>query len=256
MIFVAAGTKDGRELADFLQSHGFAVTASAVTEYGGELLKKNPALAVNNKPLDTAGLIAYLREINATAIIDATHPYAKNASQNAIAAGKALALPYMRYERPAAAVTYENVCCVADYAAAAAKCAAMPWQNIFLTTGSNNLKIFADALPNKRLIARVLPSAKIIAECLALGLTPADIIAMQGPFSQKLNEEMFRCVNADVIITKNSGALGGTDTKTAAAAALNLPVVMIERPQIDYPAVASSNEEVLKFLTAVVQRQE
>ena len=256
MIFVAAGTKDGRELANFLQARGFAVTASAVTEYGSDLLRQNPAIAVNDRPLDSAALIAYLREINATAVIDATHPYAQNASKNAITACQTLALPYIRYERPVVAVNGKNVCRVADYTAAAEKCASMPWQNIFLTTGSNTLKIFADALPNKRLIARVLPSAKIIADCLALGLTPADIIAMQGPFSQKLNEEMFRHVKADVIITKNSGALGGTDTKTAAAAALDLPVVMIERPQIDYPALATDNEQVLKFLTNTFARQE
>ena len=40
MIFVAAGTQDGRELAGFLLENGQKVTASVVSRYGEELLSR------------------------------------------------------------------------------------------------------------------------------------------------------------------------------------------------------------------------
>ena len=98
------------------------------------------------------------------------------------------------------------------------------------------------------LTARVLPSAEVLAECARLGLSPKQIVAMQGPFSRKLNEELFRQYEAEVIVTKNGGQIGGADTKFAAAEALGLPVVLIERPAIEYAAVAGTFAEVLEFV--------
>ena len=71
---------------------------------------------------------------------------------------------------------------------------------------------------------------------------------MQGPFTTELNAETFKHCRADVIITKNSGKVGGADTKLAAAKILNLPVVMIDRPKIFYPNIAKTFDEVLNFI--------
>ena len=49
-------------------------------------------------------------------------------------------------------------------------------------------------------------------------------------------------------MTKNSGQVGGTDTKLAAAKELGLPVVRIDRPQLAYPHLAHTYGEVLSFL--------
>ncbi|MBR6267087.1 MAG: precorrin-6A/cobalt-precorrin-6A reductase, partial [Selenomonadaceae bacterium] len=84
--------------------------------------------------------------------------------------------------------------------------------------------------------------------CEKLGFTPKQIIAMQGPFSQTLNEAMFKQYDAQVIVTKNSGTIGGADTKFAAAEALGLPIVLIDRPKVTYGQVARSFEDVLAFI--------
>ena len=98
------------------------------------------------------------------------------------------------------------------------------------------------------LVSRVLPTAEVIALCEGLGLSPKQIVAMQGPFSQALNREMFRQYRADVIVTKNSGAIGGTDTKIAAAVELGLPVVVIDRPVLAYDRLVHCYEDVLSFV--------
>jgi precorrin-6A/cobalt-precorrin-6A reductase len=131
----------------------------------------------------------------------------------------------------------------------AAEVAASLGRKIFLTTGSRNLDKFvhSPALQDCELTARVLPTAEVIALCEDLGFDAGHIVALQGPFSMKLNAELFRKYEAEVIITKNSGTIGGTDTKFAAAAALNLPIVLIDRPKLNYPCITHDYAEVLAF---------
>ena len=94
------------------------------------------------------------------------------------------------------------------------------------------------------MIARVLPTAEVIGLCEDLGLAPDQIVALQGPFSAALNRELFLRYEAEVIITKNSGTLGGTDTKVQAAAELGLPLIVIDRPPLAYDCLCSTFEEV------------
>ena len=86
MIFIAAGTQDGRELAGFILEHGYEVTASVVSEYGEELLNRYKGIKVNNKAMDEAGFVEYFRQNKVECFVDASHPYAANISTNAMRA--------------------------------------------------------------------------------------------------------------------------------------------------------------------------
>ena len=248
-IFLLAGTEDGRKLAEFLTSRGFEVTASVVSEYGRKILESCDGVKINDKPLDKEKLTAIVLSGIFDFLVDASHPYAENVSVNAISACEFAKIPYLRYEREEVEVLYDKVYKVFDYEEAAVKAAELG-KNIFLTTGSRNLKKFveSEALKNCSLTVRILPTAEVLSECEKLGLTPKQIVAMQGPFSTELNVELFKHANTEVIVTKNSGKIGGADTKISAAEILNLPVVVIERPKIFYPHVAKTFEEVLKFI--------
>ena len=248
-IFLIAGTADGRKLAEFLLAHGFKVTASVVSDYGRKLLENCAEIKINDKPLDENELEKILRAENFDVLVDASHPYAKNISENAIAAAHAVKIPYIRYERAEISLDYEKIFPVDSYEAAAIKAAELG-KNIFLTTGSRNLKIFVEspALKDCNLIVRVLPTAEVLTQCESLGLTPKQIFAMQGTFSTELNAEIFKHAGAQVIVTKNSGKIGGADTKIAAAKILNLPVIIINRPKIFYPNLAKTFDEILSML--------
>ena len=246
-IFLIAGTQDGRELAELLLNRGFDVTASVVSDYGRKLLSTCAEIKINDKPLDEDELEKILREEKFNFLVDASHPYAKNISANAISAAQAAQVVYIRYERAAIDFAYEKIFPVDSYEAAAVKAAEFG-KNIYLTTGSRNLKIFVDLLKDCNLTVRILPTAEVLSQCETLGLSPKQIVAMQGPFSTALNVELFKHAGAEVIVTKNSGQIGGADTKLAAAEILNLPVVMINRPKIPYPNLAESFDEVLKFI--------
>ncbi len=248
MIFVAAGTQDGRELAGALLQAGYEVTASVVSSYGEKLLKQYPRLIINDKPLDEEALEDYIRQHGVRLFVDASHPYAANVSENAMRACRAANIPYIRYERASVPVDYDKAYPVESYEEAASTAARLG-ATVFLTTGSRNLKAFvlSDALKGHTIIARILPTAGVLKECEELGLTPKQIVALQGPFSEELNIALYRQYGADVVVTKNSGEIGGTDTKITAAKKLGLPVVMIDRPKLDYDVIAYRFEEVLNF---------
>lgn len=246
-IFLMAGTEDGRKLAEFLLSKGVEVTASVVSEYGKKLLEQYAGISINDKKLDAADLAEILTVGKFAALVDASHPYAVGATQNALDACARVNLPYIRFERATGLTAGVAAYHVESYEAAALKAAELG-KNIFLTIGSRNLKIFVDLLKNCNITARVLPSAEVLAQCENLGLTPKQIIAVQGPFSTELNVEMFRHAQAEVIVTKDSGQIGGADTKIAAAQLLNLPVVVVDRPKIFYPNLAETFDEVFNLL--------
>ena len=250
MILLMAGTGDARLLLHRLKATGLAVGVSVTTEYG-EALLDGEAERVNREKLDANGLQRLLAAWQITMVVDATHPYAAEASKNALAATQAAGIPYYRYERASvcldeASPLLHTVASVDEAALVAGKLG----ETIFLTTGSKNLPDFVHhpALQGKRLIARVLPETNVVSQCRALGLSPRDIVAMQGPFSEALNRELFLAYDAQVVVTKESGTVGGCDAKLAAARSLSLPVVMIERPQIAYVRATHDMEKLLKWI--------
>jgi len=249
MILVLAGTKDGRDLIALLDSAGYKVMASVFSEYGRQLIQLDHVL-IHTGPLDADGLVTLITSHDIRIVVDASHPYAVNVSQNAMQACQTTGIHYLRYERPIASLpVYEGLHVVHDYEAAI-QVAASLGKVVFLTTGSRHLKLFKEAtsLANHRLIARVLPEPSVLQECLDLGFLPKDIVAVQGPFSHDLNIALFKEYQTEVIITKNSGQVGGSDTKMTAAMALGLPLVVIDRPVIQYNQIVYTIDDVIKFV--------
>lgn len=249
MILVLAGTKDGRDLIGLLDSSGYKVMASVFSEYGRQLIQLDHVL-IHVGPLDATGLVNLITINNISIVIDASHPYAVNVSQNAMLACQTTGRHYLRYERPTVPMpVYDGLHVVFNYDQAI-QAAASLGKVIFLTTGSRHLKLFKDAtcLQDHCLIARVLPDPSVLQECLDLGFMPKDIVAVQGPFSHDLNIALFKEFKAEVIVTKNSGQVGGSDTKITAAMALGLPLVVIDRPIVKYTKIVYVIDDVIEFI--------
>ncbi|MBP2627078.1 MAG: precorrin-6x reductase [Firmicutes bacterium] len=252
MILVLAGTKDGRDLIALLAQAGYQVMASAFSHYGGELIQLEN-VRVHTGPLDENGFVRLITLNKIEMMVDASHPYAINVSQNGMLACEKTGIGYIRYERPTAAIpVFEGLYVVNDYQQAIEKAASLG-KNIFLTTGSRHLKLFkaAACLKHHRIIARVLPEPSVLTECIDLGFSPKDIVAIQGPFSHELNMALFKEYQAEVIVTKNSGQVGGSDTKITAAMALGIPLVVIDRPTIGYKKIVYGIEDVIQFIKEV-----
>ncbi|HUW64224.1 MAG TPA: precorrin-6A reductase [Spirochaetia bacterium] len=244
MILVLAGTSEGRVLARTLAGQGRPVTACTATGYGGELLSGS-GCNVRTGPLDEDSLRDLIRTQGVTVLLDATHPYAREISALAGKVAGECGIPFLRYSRPAFALPdHPLVHQVPDFMAAA-RLAPRLGRVIFLATGSKTLDLFVPAARETgcRVVARVLPGDRIMERCLWLGLTPGDIVAMQGPFSKEMNIALLRHFRAEVMVTKEDGAPGGLGEKLAACLDLRCPLVVVRRPGDD-PAGETDLEAV------------
>jgi precorrin-3B C17-methyltransferase len=71
---------------------------------------------------------------------------------------------------------------------------------------------------------------------------------MQGPFLKEFDEVLWKNWQIDCVVTKESGEVGGFLAKAEAAYLLGIPLIVVERPQIDYPIVAYDFETIIEQL--------
>lgn len=241
---VFAGTTEGRELVEFLTAQPVSVTACVATAYGQTLLPEAENLTVSARPLTVAEIGQMLGRENFDLVIDATHPYAASITSSIAAACQETGTGYLRLLRDGSPQAREGV--YVSNAAEAAEFLKQTQGNILLTTGSKELKTFA-SLPDfaQRVYARVLPLEDSLKACREAGLPVAHILAMQGPFSQELNEGMLHALSAQWLVTKDGGSAGGFAEKAAAAQRTGARLVVIGRPP---EKTGHSLEEVLALL--------
>ena len=244
---VFAGTTEGRLLCEWLSGRGIGARAYAATEYGGELLGDLPGIEVRTGRLDERAMESELA--GAGIVVDATHPFATLASENIRAASQAAGARYVRLARADDSLPCDS--CRADSLRAQASAAARPSSlgdvivvgsiaqaasllahlpgRALLTTGSKELTPFSQVEGfSERFFVRVLPTVAAVGKCAEAGFSPSHV--MQGPFTRELNEAMLRQVGASWLVTKDSGTVGGTGEKIAAARDVGAGCIVVARP--------------------------
>lgn len=223
-LLIFGGTTEGRVLAEAAAALGAETTVSVATPLGAEELAGLDSVRVLTGRLDQRAVESLLADFDRC--VDATHPYAKIVTAAVRAACARTNTPLRRLLRPESST--EGVVRVPSCAEAAAFLAGQEG-SILLATGSKELAAFA-ALPPKRLFVRVLPTHESITACEALGLPHRNILALQGPFIQKLNEAMLEQYRIKWLVTKDGGGPGGFGEKLAAARNTGARLVLVERP--------------------------
>ena len=227
-VIVFAGTTEGYEISRFLSENQLPVLACVATEYGSKSLQKNSCLHVQAGRLDEQQMRDLFFREKPELVLDATHPYAAEVTQNIRKACEETGVSYTRILRTGS--EQQNAVYVRD-AKEAAEYLKGTEGNVLLTTGSKELAVFTSVTDyNKRLFARVLSLPSVIESCQALGFEGRNLIAMQGPFSKELNQAMLEQYQCRYLVTKDSGKAGGFLEKIQAAEALGVTAVIIGRP--------------------------
>ena len=224
-LVIFSGTTEGREFSRAAAALGAAVTVCVATDLGAEEQGSAPGVTVHAGRLDADEMAALLR--NAALCVDATHPYATEATHNIRAAAGMAGVEYHRLLRRASELPAGSV--VLPGAGEAAAYLADKAGRILLTTGAKELPAFA-ALDPTRLYPRVLPTLAGIMACEAAGVPHRNIIAMQGPFTLGLNVALMRQFEIDYLVTKDGGAQGGFAEKAEAAAQCGAQLIVLRRP--------------------------
>lgn len=252
MILILGGTSDSRELIKKLSEQKNKFIICTVTDYGGDLANDSAGVAeILKGRLEEGDLVKLIISKKIRILIDATHPFADIASANARNACLQTGIQYLRFERPSLVLPKQPLIHpVGDYDQAAIKAAELAERTIFVTTGTKTLPIFTRAAykVDKRVVARILPNSNGLKLCHDLGIYPSETIAIQGPFSTAMNKLLLTEFKADVLVTKESGIVGGTDTKIEAALELSVPVVVINRPPAPAEVINSIETLLAKIM--------
>ena len=185
------------------------------------------------------GLAQFIRDERISLIIDATHPYAAQISQNAAQAAQLSDVPCWALRRPAwQPQPGDDWREVADWAELVE--ALKPFKRPLFTLGREPLQ-HLDEIP-----------AEQFWTLRALDVYPGnercEVIGARGPFLIEDERTLFEERRIDVLISKNSGSTA-TEPKLEVARERGVPVLVLKRPvlaQVDREFLSS--EETLSAL--------
>lgn len=188
-----------------------------------------------------AGLVDYLRTQGITHVVDATHPFAAQMSANAVDACAEADVPLIALTRaPWQAQAGDDWTHVPDIAGAVAALDRAPVR-VMLAVGRTHLAEFAPNPQHFYLLRLVDPPQDV------LPLPECHVVVDRGPFTEAGDLALMRDHGIDLVVSKNAGGTGAS-AKLAAARALGLPVIMIDRPALPPRREAHEVEAVLDWV--------
>lgn len=244
MIWVIGGTKDSRIFLEKFASADKNIIVSTATEYGGKLLEGLPVKVVSERlPLEL--MRGFVEKNSIKTIVDISHPYAFEVSKNAMKVAEEFSVAYYRFEReeihiiPDRFSEFQNINDLLEY------CDKLEG-NILVTLGSNNIEHFSKLKNLEKFYFRILPKWDMVKKCEDNGILPKNIIAMQGPFSLNMNKAMIEQLNIKYLVTKKGGVTGGEREKIDACNEKGIEVVLLDKPQIQYPNCYRNIDDLIK----------
>ena len=226
-ILIFSGTTEGRELSGMLSKKEIQHNVCVASKYGSDMMDSDDIADIHIGRMDACDMIDYLSELGFSAddlIIDATHPYAGEVTDNIKKAASVTGCRLIRIVRADEKLSYDKIK-IYDSLAECAEALNSEKGNILLTTGSKELKKYSE-LAGKELMSRtyvrVLPSVESLDICALAGVDSKRIIAM--------NKALMLQYDIRHIVTKESGVPGGFEEKINAARDLGVQCHVISRP--------------------------
>lgn len=166
------------------------------------------------------GLAQFVRDEQISLILDATHPYAAQISQNAALAAQLSGVPCWALRRPAwqpqAGDDWREV---SDWAELID--ALKPFKRPLFTLGREPLQHLEEIPADQFWTLRALDEYPGNERC--------EVIGARGPFLIDDERALFERRGIDVLISKNSGS-AATEPKLEVARELGMPVLVLRRP--------------------------
>jgi precorrin-6A/cobalt-precorrin-6A reductase len=184
------------------------------------------------------GLVSYLTSESVACLVDATHPFAQQISQNAQAAAGRTGTRLIALRRPPWTRQRGDRWVEVPDATAAVEALGDTPKRVFVTIGRQGLAALLQAPQHRYWIRTVDPVVP------PLDLPHARYIVERGPFAEELERATLSTNAIEILMAKNSGG-AATYGKIAAARALGVPVVLIERAAERNPPPATESVEGL-----------
>ncbi|SIR89660.1 cobalt-precorrin-6A reductase [Williamsia sterculiae] len=220
-VLILGGTGEARDLARQLTSGDRRVVSSLAGRVRDPALPQGDVRVGGFGGAD--GMARWLREHRVDAVVDATHPFAQQISENATVAAWITGVPLVVLRRPPwEPRSDDRWSIVPDITAAASAVSERGDIRVFLTTGRRDLAVFADNDRAWFLIRVVDPPDVVLPR-------HSRVIRDRGPYRLPDERRLLIDNRIDVLVTKNSGGTL-TEAKLDAARELGVPVIMVARP--------------------------
>ena len=236
-ILLLGGTKDSINIIEFIKDNYNAyILTTTTTEYGARLAREGGSDDTIARPLPKEDLIKTIKDYEIDLLIDATHPFAEHITQTVVSIANELKMPFIRFERPT--TNLENIDTshirYVNSFDDAGKLIAGKYRegNVLHFAGANTMAEIVKYVSVERFYPRILKVESSIEKCGELGIDESHIIAMKGAASLEENIDLIEKYGACVMITKESGEIGGVIEKIEAANEKNIDIIMIQRPEI------------------------
>ncbi|WP_083757256.1 precorrin-6A reductase [Carboxydothermus hydrogenoformans] len=254
VILLLGGTSESILIADLLEKKGLPFILSVASNLGLMRFKKYEK-PLRAGVLDFHGLLEFVQKNGIKLIIDATHPFAKNASENAIRAAQVLNIPYIRFERPRDELKNSLIIEAIDLEAALRELPQLGKRPL-ITVGVKMLPeiIRKSAVLGQKPVVKVLPLTDNFTLLDGLGIPLEDRLSFWGPGSRELISQLIKFYSLTGLLTKESGDLGGEREKVESFLSQSLPVILIKRPEVFYPQSVSTLDRLEEILTLEAEK--
>ena len=236
-IILLGGTKDSINIIEFIKSkYDSYILTTTTTEYGAKLANEGGSDETIARPLPKEDIIEIIEDGNFNILIDATHPFAEHITQTSASIANELKIPYIRFERPTTNlenIDTRNIHYVKSFDEAGKLIKREFNQgNVLHFAGANTMEDVLKYVACEKFYPRILKVPSSIEKCEKLHISEDHIIPMTGAASLEENLELIEKYDACVMITKESGEIGGVIEKIEAANQKDIAIIMIQRPQI------------------------
>lgn len=240
-LLLLAGTGDARMLArDLAKIPKLAVTASLAGATRDPMQLDVPTITGGFGGREQFKI--WLQDNDIKWIIDATHPFAARISMRTADVARSLDLDYLQVLRPEwesqSGDNWTTIATEPDAASVIPKGA-----HVFLATGRQTLNGFAN------LTDRTLYCRQIDPPDGPFPFLGGEYVIGRPPFSVEDEIRLFKELGIDWLVVKNAGGIASR-TKLDAARMLNIPVLMISRPQQPDAVRVATTQEALEWLKA------
>ncbi len=246
-IWLIGGTQESATLAVAIAQRQIRCIVTVTTESAKLLYPDVNGLQVWVGRLSMEQLGEFCQQQQIVAILDASHPYAAEISQIAIAVSQAYHLPYLRYERPTLKLEQDRGVIYLDSFETLLGGDYLTHHRVLLTVGYRPLQMFQSWQNRATLFARLLPSTTALSAALQAGFTPDRLICLRPPISADLEAALWQNWGISLVVTKASGSAGGEDVKRLVAAQVEVPLIVITRPLVNYPQQTSDVSVAIEF---------
>ena len=236
---IFGGTTEGRLLAEFCAESRIYADICVATDLGANLLPKSNYINIMTGKKNKDEIAEILQKRRYIAIIDATHPYAAEVTENIKSVcGEIKYIRVKRNKVKLSGLIFDNLSEIITL------CNNLSG-NILSTLGSKEShEITKISNFKERVWLRILPYNENIKQCVTAGLPKEHIIAANPPFSVEQNIAHIRLCRAEILLTKESGSTGGYPEKVKACDICGTKLITLTRPPDD----GISLEEVKKLL--------